>query len=67
MSQQHHQLVQWIKTTVQRVLRIAPLTNDDAITDGGLIDKTIDKVRMLHVFINFLKLIINAHLFLISN
>jgi hypothetical protein len=42
-------------------------TNDDAITDGGLIDKTIDKVRMLHVFINFLKLIICAHLFLISN
>jgi hypothetical protein len=52
MSQQHHQLVQWIKTTVQRVLRIAPppFTDDDAITDGGLIDKTINKVRMLHVF-----------------
>jgi hypothetical protein len=33
------------------------------ITHGGLIDKTIDKVRMLHVFINFLKLIIRAHLF----
>jgi hypothetical protein len=49
--------------TVPRVLRVAPFTNDDAITDGGQIDKTIDKVRMLHVFINFLKLIIRAHLF----
>jgi hypothetical protein len=27
-----------------------PFTDDDAITDGGLIDKTINKVRMLHVF-----------------
>jgi hypothetical protein len=46
-----------------RVEDSPPFTNDDAITDGGLINKTIDKVRMLHVFINFLKLIIRAHLF----
>jgi hypothetical protein len=39
-----------------RVEDSPPLTNDDAITDGGLIDNTIDKVRMLHVFINFFEI-----------